>query len=129
MPVEVRADAEKVAEYHLDWPDAQDPKLSGVPLGQLKLHYLRAELVTRLSTLESFYRRKLTSVEERSIDNGSWMQSVSTVPETDTKRSIDLMFTATVPAGEELDKRQELPVTMDVLCIDIKDPRSAAAGN
>ena len=129
MPFEIRADANVVAEYHLDWPATSDQKLSGVPLGRLKLHYLRAELDTRLSTLESYYKRQLGSHELRSIHNGSWMESLSTVPDTDWKRSIDLMFTATVPAGEQLDKRQELPITVDVLCIDIQDPQQAAAGN
>ena len=129
MPFEVRSDASVVAEYHLDWPGTQQEKLSGVPLGELKLHYLRAELDTRLSTLESYYRRQLGSPDVRSIYNGSWMESLSTVPDSDWKRSVDLMFTATVPAGEQLDKKQELPVTVDILCIDVKDPQRAAGGN
>ncbi len=129
LPFEVRADASVVAEYHLDWPGSQQQKLSGVPLGELKLHYVRAELDTRLSTLESYYRRQLGSPEERPIQNGTWMESLSTVPDTDWKRSVDLMFTATVPAGEQLDKKQQLPVTVDILCIDIKNPAPGAAGN
>jgi hypothetical protein len=129
LPFEVRADASVVAEYHLDWPAAEQEKLSGVPLGQMKLHYVRAELDTRLSTLESFYERQLSSTKLYPIHNGSWMESLGTVPDTDWKRSVDLMFTATVPAGQQLDKRAELPVTVDVLCIDIKNPQPAAAGS
>jgi hypothetical protein len=130
MPVEVRDDASVVAEYHLEWPGAEQEKLSGVPLGGLKLHYLRAEFDTRLSTLESYYKRQLGSFDDpRPIHNGSWMDSVSTLPDTDWKRSVDLMFTATVPAGEQLDKKAELPVTLDILCIDIKNPQPGAAGN
>ena len=129
LPFEVRADASVVAEYHLDWPGSEQQKLTEVPLGQLKLHYLRAELDTRLNTLESYYKRQLGSADVRDIPNGTWMESVSTVPDADLRRSIDLMFTATVPAGEVLDKKQELPVTLDILCIDIKNPQPAAAGN
>jgi len=125
LPFEVREDAQVTAELHLDWPGTQPQKLTGVSLGQMKLHYLRAECQTKIGTLESFFRRKLGSPEIRSIQDGSWIDSVQTVPDTNVKRSIDLLLTATVPAGEELDKKAELPVTLDILCIDIKDPGGA----
>ena len=129
LPFEVRDDALVTAELHLDWPGGQPDKLSGVSLGQMKLHYLRAECQTKISTLESYYKRQLGSPDVRPVQDGSWIDSVQSVPDTNVKRSIDLLLTATVPAGEEFDKKQELPVTLDVLCIDIKDPAPGGEGN
>ena len=125
LPFEVRDDALVTAELHLDWPGNQPEKLTGVSLGQTKLHYLRAECQTKIGTLESYFRRQLGSPEIRSIQDGSWIDSVQTVPDTNVKRSIDLLLTATVPAGQQLDKKAELPVTLDILCIDIQDPGDA----
>ena len=129
LPFEVRDDALVTAELHLDWPGGQPDKLSGVSLGQMKLHYLRAECQTKISTLESYYKRQLGSPDVRPVQDGSWIDSVQSVPDTNVKRSIDLLLTATVPAGEEFDKKQELPVTLDILCIDIKDPAPGGEGN
>jgi hypothetical protein len=129
LPLEIRDDAVVIAEYHLDWPGSQPQQLAGVPLGEMKLHYVRAEQTTRLSTLESYYKRQLGTPDVHAVENGSWIDSLRPVPESDWKRSIDLLFTATVGPDEELDKKQELPITLDVLCIDIKDPARAAQGN
>lgn len=129
FPFENRKDALVTAELHLDWPGSQPQKLAGVSLGQMKLHYLRAECQTKVGTLESFYKRQLGSPEIRPVQDGSWIDSVQTVPDTNVKRSIDLLLTATVPAGAVFDKKQELPVTLDILCIDIKDPAPGGEGN
>ncbi len=129
LPFENRKDALVTAELHLDWPGSQPKKLAGVSLGQMKLHYLRAECQTKVGTLESFYKRQLGSPEIRPVQDGSWIDSVQTVPDTNVKRSIDLLLTATVPAGAVFDKKQELPVTLDILCIDIKDPAPGGEGN
>ena len=128
LPFELRDDAMVVGEYHLDWPGEVGDKLSGVPLGGLRIHYVRAEQTAKLSTMESYYKRQLGSHEIRPVQNGTWLDSVYPVPDTDWKRSIDVMCTATVPAGEEFDKKAEVPVTMDVLCIDIKDPAPTGEG-
>lgn len=128
LPFHLRDDAMVVGEYHLDWPGDVADKLSGVSLGGLRIHYVRAEQTAKLSTMESYYRRQLGSPEIRPIQDGTWLDLVTPVPDTDWKRSIDVMCTATVPAGEEFDKKAELPVTMDVLCIDIKDPAPAGEG-
>ncbi|HUT87923.1 MAG TPA: hypothetical protein VMY37_00360 [Thermoguttaceae bacterium] len=129
LPFKMREDALVTAELHLDWPGSQPEKLAGVSLGQMKLHYVRAECQTKVSTLESFYTRQLGSADVRPVQDGSWIDSVQPVPDTNVKRSIDLLLTATVPAGEEFDKKQELPVTLDILCIDIKDPAPGGEGN
>lgn len=129
MPFEIRDDALVTAELHLDWPGSQPQKLAGLSLGQMKLHYVRAECQTKVGTLESFYKRQLGAPEIRPIQDGSWIDSVQTVPDTNLKRSIDLLLTATVPAGEDFDKKAELPVTLDILCIDIKDPAPGGQGN
>ena len=129
LPFEVRDDALVTAELHLDWPGSQPENLSGVSLGQMKLHYLRAECQTKISTLEAYYRRQLGSPDIRPVQDGSWIDSVQSVPDTNVTRSIDLLLTATVPAGEEFDKKQELPVTLDILCIDITDPAPGGEGN
>jgi len=131
LPFVLRDDAMVVGQYHLDWPGDVGDKLSGVSLGGLRLHYVRAEQTAKLSTMESYYRRQLDrlgSPEIRPVQDGTWLDLVSPVPDTDWKRSIDVMCTATVPTGGEFDKKAEMPVTMDVLCIDIKDPAPAGEG-
>ncbi|MFQ5460018.1 MAG: hypothetical protein ACE5EL_04420 [Anaerolineae bacterium] len=121
LPFEVRGDANVVAEYHLDWPGGAQARLSGVPLGALKVHYLRTEQETKLSTLRTYYQRKLNSVETHSVPDGTWMDSFRPAPEAGWKRSIDLLFTTMVPA-EEREEKKDIPITLDILCIDIKDP-------
>jgi len=127
LPFELRPDATVVAEYHVDWPAGEREKLSGVPLGELKLHYVRTEQMAKVSTLESFYKRKLSSFDVRPIDNGTWMDSLTAAPEEGWKRSIDLMFTTPAFATEQ-DQSEDLPVTTDILCIDIKDPAPKPGG-
>jgi hypothetical protein len=126
LPFPLREDATVVAEYHVDWPGEAQAKLSGVPLAGMKLHYVRAEMHTRFSTLESFFRRQLGSPEIRQVDDGSWLDSLQTLPESGWKRSIDVMLTTSASAEERVDRRNEVPVTLDILCIDVGDPATGA---
>lgn len=121
LPFEVRSDANVVAEYHLDWPGGAEAKLSGVPLGELKVHYLRIEQETKLNTLRIYYERKLESVETRSLPDGIWLDTFGDAPEAGWKRSLDLMFTTMVPA-EEREQKKDIPITVDILCIDVRNP-------
>jgi len=123
LPFELRDDATVMAEYHLDWPAGADQKLSGVPLGQLKLHYVRTEQTTKLTTLESYFKRQVGgNPDVRAIHDGSWMDSFKPVPDTDWKRSVDILLTTSLPADGQIDKKVEIPVTVDILCIDVKAP-------
>jgi len=127
LPFGLRDDATVMAEYHLDWPAGAEQKLAGVPLGQLKLHYVRTEQTSKLSTLESYFKRQLGGNPDiRPIHDGSWMDSFKPVPDSEWKRSVDVLFTTSLPPGEELDKKVEVPVTVDILCIDVKPPAAAA---
>jgi hypothetical protein len=132
LPFALRDDALVTAELQLDWPPAQDTekeKLSGVPVGQMKLHFVRAEHQSRVSTLESYFKRQLNSDDGLPVHNGAWIDVVRPVPDSEWKRSIDVLLTATVPAGEPFDEKMELPVTVDVLCIDMKVPAAGGEGN
>jgi len=129
LPFELREDATVVAEYHLDWPTGEKEKLPDVPLGRLKLHYVRAEQTSKITTLGAFYRRKLDSPTIRQIENGTWLESFGSVPQTDWKRSIDLTLTTTTAVAiGPVDKKAEIPVTTDILCIAIKDPEATGGG-
>lgn len=123
LPFELRDDATVMAEYHLDWPAGADQKLAGVPLGQLKLHYVRTEQTSKLTTLESYFKRQVGgNPDVRAIHDGSWMDSFKPVPDTDWKRSVDILLTTSLPADGQIDKKVEIPVTVDILCIDVKPP-------
>ena len=101
LPFALRDDATVMAEYHLDWPAGADEKLSGVPLGEMKLHYVRTEQTTRLTTLESYFRRQVGgNPDVHPVHDGSWMDSFIPVPDTDWKRSVDILMTTTVPPAE-----------------------------
>ncbi len=129
LPLELHPDATVVAGYHVDWPAADQEKLSGVPLGAMKLHYVRLEQQARPRVVTGYYGRKLPYPETRKVEDGTWMESFRNVPDSDWKRSIDLLITARGVSGEEVDENEELPMTVDVLCIDIKDPSPQAEGN
>jgi hypothetical protein len=123
LPFELRDDATVMAEYHLDWPAGADQKLSGVPLGQLKLHYVRTEQTSKLTTLESYFKRQVGGNPDiRPMHDGSWMDSFKPVPDSDWKRSVDILMTSSLPPTGEIDKKVEMPVTIDILCIDVKAP-------
>ncbi len=69
----------------------------------------------------------MTSPDIREVEDGTWLEDFRDAPEAGWKRSIDVMITTTGPAIEK-SERAEVPITVDILCIDVKDPAPAVAG-
>jgi hypothetical protein len=128
MPIEVQPNAEKVAEYHLDWPAAVGDKLSGISADPLRIHYVRMQQTARLSVVKGFYQRKLSNPDVHDLAEGSWMETCRQVPDTDLQRSIDVLITTTEDIGDK-PTTQEFDWTVQVLAIDIKSPGPAAQAN
>jgi hypothetical protein len=125
MPIEVQSNAEKAAEYHLDWPAAVGDKLSGVSADPLTIHYVRMQQRARLSVVKGFYQRKMTSPDVHDLPDGSWLETCRQVPDKGLQRSIDVLITSNEDVSN-MPATQEVDWTVQVLAIDIKSPGPAA---
>jgi len=129
LPVEVHPDATVVADYRLDWPAADQAKLSGVPLGDMKLHYVRLEQTARPKIVKGYYTRKLTAElatpKVRDLPDGMWLESMRNVPDTGRQRSLDVLVTIPGAGATPIDENADTPLTIEILSIEMKNPAAA----
>ena len=94
-PIEIPPSANVIAEYDFDWPDSLSDQgsLSGVSLDQMKIHYLRMQQETSPTKVFAYFRRKMVRPSEHAMEDGWWMESFRTMPQSDRKQSIDIVVT------------------------------------
>jgi len=116
------------AARRIEWPQAVRPRsseeLSGEPM---RVSYLRIEGATTPSTLRAFFRRKLRSHDEHSIDGGVRLECVRNGGVPGQQQSIDVLITRAGPTHFTLPD-QEQPLRIEVLSVEITDPRGPSPG-
>jgi len=128
LMLELRPEANLVAQYQLDLPQAVADKLSEVALGNLRLRYVRTEETAVPNVVAGFYRRKMSAPRMHQWGKLIWIESLRRVPQTDRVRSIDVLITAQgePPAPEpglsRSRREQGVPVVVEILCLELKDP-------
>jgi hypothetical protein len=106
-PIEIPPSANVISEYSFDWPDglSDQASLSGVSLDQMKIHYIRMEQETSPTKVFAYFRRKMVRPSEHTMDDGWWMESFRTMPNSDRKQSIDVVVTQREEPKRKKDSR------------------------
>jgi hypothetical protein len=120
IPIPLHSNAEIEAQYYLDWPTAAGDKLTEVSKDPLRVHYVRTRQRARVSIVQGFYERKMSSPRVNAIQNGGWLES-SRELEDGWYRSVDAVFTTV----EDLSRKKitdEVDWTIELLVIDLKTP-------
>jgi hypothetical protein len=127
MPIALHPNAELEAQYYLDWPTAAGDKLTSVSTDPLKVYYVRTRQRARVSIVQDFYERKMSSPTVNAIQNGGWLESSQKLDD-GWYRSIDAVFTTV----EDLSRKKitdEVDWTIELLVIDLRTPGLVAGGN
>ena len=120
-PVELHPDANIVAEYHLNWPQDVQKKLSEVAVGSTQLHYVRIEEKARFTSVLGYYRRKFTSCRTHEIEQGTWLDNLRIGADPGRKSSIDVFITK-IEDDPDRPNDEEEELIVEILSIDVKDP-------
>ncbi len=119
--LQLHQDAKVTAEYHHVYPGALASQLAGLPPGPVSVDYVRVEEEGKGVAMSGYYRRQLGVRDIRTLEDGGWIDLVRTVPQTDRKRSIDVLITRPDPDSEPDDEGVE-PLVIEILAIEAKDP-------
>jgi len=125
LPFQLHAGAQPVAQYQAVWPRHVGAKLPDVNLGPMKIDYVRIEQEAAANKMVDFYRRRaqVRKGDERPMegDKGYWLDGFSIVPNTNRKRSVDVLITG---AEEKFDPKSKEPqeLVIEILAIEMKDP-------
>lgn len=115
---ETHPNAVLVAEYHLDWPNAQlKQELPDARFDPMRIHYIRLEGRGSLAAVSGFYRRKISNINQRAITDGLWLDAVRTLTDGKPRRqSLDVFITH--DAGE-VAPTEEIDVVVELLSVEI----------
>jgi len=114
-----------IAEYHLDWPNSQlKQELPNVQFDPMRVHYIRLESHSNPNVVAGFYRRKLSSLNQRTIADGIWLDGLQTLTDGKPRRqSIDIFITH--DAGE-IGPQDQVDVVVELLSVEILSREAAA---
>ncbi len=90
--LKLHAPADVVAAYRADWPAGLSGKPAGLNIAPLRVRYVRIEQQARPLRVLAYYRRQLPDCEERRIEQGVWLDALTT-GEGGTARSTDVLIT------------------------------------
>ena len=90
--LKLHSPADIVATYRADWPEGLSGKPAGLVLSPLRVRYVRIEQQARPLKVLAYYRRQLPDCEEHRLEQGVWLDALSTTGEGGT-RSIDVLIT------------------------------------
>jgi hypothetical protein len=121
LPFKLHADADPVAAFQVDWQARVGNKAPGVRLDILKVSYVRIEETGQYATRRSFYARAAKPATQRDLDTGVWFDGIGEGSQPGLKRTIDILITRS-EKGEEDRDRQEEPLVIEILSIEVKDP-------
>jgi len=119
-----------IAEYHLDWPNSQlKQELPNVQFDPMRVHYIRLESHSNPNVVAGFYRRKLSSLNQRTIADGIWLDGLQTLTDGKPRRqSLDIFITH--DAGE-IGPQDQVDVVVELLSVEIlsRDAAARASGD
>ncbi|HPU07631.1 MAG TPA: hypothetical protein PLO20_13920 [Thermogutta sp.] len=118
--------ASVISEYHLDWPNSQlKQELPNVQFDPMRVHYIRLESHSNPNVVAGFYRRKLSTINQRTIADGIWLDGLQTLTDGKPRRqSIDIFITH--DAGE-IGPQDQVDVVVELLSVEILSREAAAA--
>jgi hypothetical protein len=114
--LKLHSPADVVATYRADWPAGLSGKPAGLNIAPLRVRYVRIEQQARPLRVLAYYRRQLPDCEERRIEQGVWLDALTT-GEGGTARSTDVLITKAnknLPALAD----QEQRLIIEVLAIE-----------
>jgi hypothetical protein len=119
--------AKAVAGYHVLWPEQTPAGLSQQKPSLLEVYYVRATETNRPKKTMSFYARQAQTrfTDGRWLDKDkiAWFDGMRVVPQTDHRRSIDVLISR--PKDQTLEPMRddtEADMIVEILTIEIKDP-------
>ena len=130
LPLKLHSPADVVAAYRADWPRGLVGKPAGLVLSPLRVRYVRIEQQARPQKVLAYYRRQLPDCEEHRIEQGVWLDGLTTTGESGAARSIDVLI---AKANKNLpplaDQEQRLIVeVLAVECVGIGAKSAVAIG-
>jgi hypothetical protein len=130
LPLKLHSPADVVAAYRADWPQGLVGKPAGLVLSPLRVRYVRIEQQARPQKVLAYYRRQLPDCEEHHIEQGVWLDGLTTTGESGAARSIDVLV---AEANKDLpplaDQEQRLIVeVLAVECVGIGAKSAVAIG-
>ncbi len=119
--------AKVTTAYHLVWPAEVPAELANAKPSALELYYLRVEETNKPKKAIGYYARQLQvkTADIRKIDNDKtdWLDSVRLLPQTNRRRSVDVMITrADNKTNDAAKDNEEADLIVEILTIEIKDP-------
>ena len=114
-----------IAEFHLDWPNTQlKQELPDVQFDPMRVHYIRVESHSNPNVVAGFYRRKLSTLNQRTISDGIWLDALQTLTDGKPRRqSLDIFITH--DAGE-IGPQDQVDVVVELLSVEILSREAAA---
>ena len=114
-----------LAAHHVVWPDEIPTEMSDPKPSLLKVYYLRAMETGTLKRTIGFYSRQTQAKKSdvRTLDKATWLDSQRLLPQTDRRRSIDVLISREDgAAGDAALDDEETDLLIEVLVVEIKDP-------
>ena len=124
---ELGSGARVVATYHILWPDEALAKLSDPKPSLLEIYYVRAEETNKPKKAIGLYSRQAQArvADARTIDKTTWFENSRMDPQTDRRRSVDVLITRPDDrTGGATKDDEEADLIVEILTIEIKDPAS-----
>lgn len=114
-----------IAEFHLDWPNSQlKQELPDVQFDPMRVHYIRVESHSSPNVVAGFYRRKVSTLNQRTISDGIWLDALQTLTDGKPRRqSLDIFITH--DAGE-IGPQDQVDVVVELLSVEILSREAAA---
>jgi hypothetical protein len=117
--------AKVIASYHVSWPKDFPDGLKNPKPGGFEIHYLYIEETNTPKKSVRFYANKVQKsiYDARSTDNSIWFDALKTIPENDSRRSVDLFITRPHnPITDILRDDLVADLIIEVMTIEIKNP-------
>jgi hypothetical protein len=93
VPLKLHSPADVVAAYRWDWPAELGGKPAGLHGAPLRVRYVRIEQQARAVKVLAYYRRQLPDCEEHPLEQGIWLDALTSTTEEAAARSIDVLIT------------------------------------
>jgi hypothetical protein len=125
-PIRLHEGARVVSRFDLCWPEdlPDDMPAKSVAATEVKFVHIQ-QTTTKLKTVVNHYRQQLGSPAEHVFQDGLalWLESHKTDPDSARCRSLDVVITRGSKARPTPD--QEEKIAIDILLVEVKDPRQA----
>ena len=123
-------DARVTAACHLVWPKEAPAEVSELKLGLLDVSYFRVVESNKPKRAIAAYARQMQirTSDARMLDRAVWLDSSRVLPQSDRRRSVDILISRAGTNGSDttdfLKDDVEAELDVEILMIEIKDPVS-----